>query len=92
LDSYNAYKVMKCLSDLAKKGKTVICSIHQPRSNVVKLFDRLMLLSEGRVAYYGDAKKAVEHFNQLHYSMSDKQNPADYLSKKKLVEMLNEFS
>lgn len=73
---------MKCLSDLAKKGKTVICSIHQPRSNVVKLFDRLMLLSDGKVAYYGDAKKAVDHFNQLNYVMPDQQNPADHLGKK----------
>ncbi len=49
LDAYNAYNVIECLVTLAKTYKrTVIFTIHQPRSNIVALFDRLVLLAQGK--------------------------------------------
>lgn len=49
LDAYNAGVVMECLKKLAHEGKrTVIVTIHQPRSNIFKMFDSLMLLSSGQ--------------------------------------------
>ncbi|KAI8837544.1 hypothetical protein BC829DRAFT_447641 [Chytridium lagenaria] len=48
LDSYNALAVVKTLTDLAKVyGKTVIFTIHQPRSDVFTLFDDLLVLASG---------------------------------------------
>lgn len=34
---------------LAKSGRTVILTIHQPRMEIFHMFDRLVLLSDGRV-------------------------------------------
>jgi ABC-type multidrug transport system ATPase subunit len=49
LDAYNAGVVMDCLKRLAHEGKrTIIVTIHQPRSNIFKMFDSLMLLSGGQ--------------------------------------------
>ncbi|KAI9250829.1 P-loop containing nucleoside triphosphate hydrolase protein [Helicostylum pulchrum] len=46
LDAYNAGVVMECLKKLAHEGKrTVVVTIHQPRSNIFKMFDSLMLLT-----------------------------------------------
>ena len=54
LDSFQAERVMKTLSKLAREGgKTIVCSIHQPRSSIVDLFDDLYLLAGGRCAYFG---------------------------------------
>lgn len=75
---------MKCLKDLAKRGKTIVFSIHQPRPNVYDLFDYLLLVSQGRVAYCGPAKDAQSHFLKLGYKMPDSLYVADYLSKRVL--------
>jgi len=63
LDSYMAQNVIGVLKEMAKKGKTIICTIHQPSSQVYAMFDRVLFMAEGRVAYMGDADKALEFFN-----------------------------
>eukprot|EP00126_Sphaerothecum_destruens_P010376 Sdes_comp20725_c2_seq1m16512 len=80
LDSYNAFIVMDCLKRLASKSNTtVICTIHQPRSNIFYLFDDLMLLSHGELAYFGSASKALPYFQEIGYSCPAGFNPADFL-------------
>lgn len=52
---------MKCLAQLARSGKTLIFSIHQPRSNIFQTFDLILLLTDkGQMAYFGPAKKSVD--------------------------------
>ena len=43
----------------------VVCTIHQPSSDITDRFDDLLLLSGGRVIYMGPWMKAVEHFSGL---------------------------
>lgn len=50
LDSFQAQNVMGALRDLARNGRTVVCTIHQPRSSIFAMFDQLMLLTDGRLA------------------------------------------
>jgi ABC-type multidrug transport system ATPase subunit len=48
LDAYNAYNVVESLVSLARNyNRTVVFTIHQPRSNIVALFDQLVLLASG---------------------------------------------
>ena len=44
LDSFMAMSIVDALRKLADKGKTVICTIHQPSSEIYQKFDRLCLL------------------------------------------------
>ena len=44
---------MKLLKNLAKNGKTVICSLHQPSSEIFGLIDRVLVLAKGKVVYHG---------------------------------------
>ena len=54
LSSSDSEKVMGLLKDLTLKGRMVIVNIHQPSSDIFKLFDKLLLMDEGgRCAYYG---------------------------------------
>jgi ABC-type protease/lipase transport system fused ATPase/permease subunit len=57
LDASTALSLMRLLKDIAQAtGLVVVCSIHQPRSNIFELLDKLLLLARGRTAYFGDAE------------------------------------
>jgi ATP-binding cassette, subfamily G (WHITE), eye pigment precursor transporter len=80
LDAKTALNIIETINRLAKKqNRTVICTIHQPRSDIYNLFDKLLLLAKGKVAYFGDAQQATHHFESLGYPMPDQYNPADFL-------------
>ncbi len=57
-------------------------SIHQPRSDIYALFDKLLLISDGRLIYYGGAHaEAGQYFESLGMSCPSGYNFADYLRK-----------
>ncbi|KAK4492355.1 hypothetical protein RD792_003159 [Penstemon davidsonii] len=60
LDSASAFFVIQSIKNLARDGRTVISSIHQPSSEVFALFDDLYLLSGGETVYFGEAKLALK--------------------------------
>ena len=69
---------MKLITEEAKKGKIIIFTIHQPRSDIFKLFDKLILLAQGKVIYLGKAKEAVEYFSNINFKCPLNYNPAEY--------------
>lgn len=80
LDAYNAFNVIECLLTLAKTYKrTVVFTIHQPRSNIVALFDRLILLAQGKTVYSGPFSRCQEFFDHIGYACPPGFNIADYL-------------
>ncbi|KAK6164116.1 hypothetical protein DH2020_000980 [Rehmannia glutinosa] len=64
LDSASAFFVVQALKNVARSGRTIISSIHQPSSEVFALFDDLLLLSSGETIYFGEAGMAVEDINR----------------------------
>jgi ABC-type multidrug transport system ATPase subunit/ABC-type multidrug transport system permease subunit len=80
LDGYNAFNVIQCLVRLAKVyDRTIIFTIHQPRSNIVSLFDKLLLLSDGDVIYSGEMSDCSKYFSSIGYNCPNGYNIADYL-------------
>ena len=66
LDSTNAAKVVDILSSLGTMGTTVLLSIHQPRPDIFRLLDRVLVLSgEGSVVYSGPSALASAHFASM---------------------------
>ena len=66
LSSTDSEKVMTLLKDLARKGKLVIAIIHQPSSDIYKLFDKLWLLDRGGYPIYnGNPVDAVVYFKTM---------------------------
>ncbi|CAG2102282.1 unnamed protein product [Medioppia subpectinata] len=59
LDSFMAENIVQTLNAMAAKGRTIICTIHQPSSQAFKLFERLLLIADGRVAYMGNIGKEI---------------------------------
>ncbi|OAA37461.1 ABC transporter (Adp1) [Metarhizium rileyi] len=80
LDSFNAYNVIECLVTLAKSyQRTVVFTIHQPRSNIVALFDRLILLAQGKTVFSGPFLQCQPYFDSMGYQCPQGFNIADYL-------------
>lgn len=80
LDSFTATSVIETLRELATSGRTVISTIHQPNSDIYEIFDRLMLLAQGRIIYFNEARLAVDYFATLgdQYRCPELSNPADH--------------
>ncbi|KAI8940787.1 hypothetical protein NX059_002052 [Plenodomus lindquistii] len=80
LDSAASFEVMSFVRDVVKRHKIlVIASIHQPSTATFELFDKLVLLSRGKVAYNGPITGINEYFAQLGYEMPLYTNPAEHV-------------
>jgi ABC-type multidrug transport system ATPase subunit len=80
LDAVLADDLLQVLSLLAKCGRTVITTLHQPSSQIYNMVDNLYLMAEGgRVAYFGPAKDAVAYFSNLGFRCPRYYNPADFV-------------
>lgn len=64
LDSFMAMSIVESMKNLAKQGRTIIFTIHQPSSELFEMFDKLCLITEGRLAFIGDKSKACEFFER----------------------------
>ncbi len=53
LDATSAYQLMVTLKELASLGHAIAVVIHQPRTSIFNLFDKLLLLSKGQVVFEG---------------------------------------
>eukprot|EP00178_Gracilaria_changii_P002085 TRINITY_DN130_c0_g1_i1.p1 TRINITY_DN130_c0_g1~~TRINITY_DN130_c0_g1_i1.p1 ORF type:complete len:534 (+),score=105.46 TRINITY_DN130_c0_g1_i1:774-2375(+) len=78
LDSFNALNVMSSLRHLARNGRTIITTIHQPRSSIFHMFDMLCLIAEGRTVYFGPAADVAAYFDALGFQCPPHFNVADY--------------
>lgn len=65
LSSRDSLSIMDLLKELTFQGKLIFVVIHQPSSDIFKLFDRLVILDTGGYPiYYGDPIAAVTYFKQ----------------------------
>ncbi|KAJ0393262.1 hypothetical protein ATCC90586_011719 [Pythium insidiosum] len=85
LDSFMAEAVVLQLQQIARDGRTVIATIHQPSSEIYALFDKLYLLSDGAPVYHGKAADAVPYFASLGYACPPFLNPSDYFMRQLVV-------
>ncbi|KAF0688348.1 Aste57867_20028 [Aphanomyces stellatus] len=85
LDSFMAESVVLQLQKLAREGRTVVATIHQPSSELYTLFDQLYLLSGGRTIYNGKASEAVGYFASQGLQCPTYMNPSDYFMRQIIV-------
>jgi len=63
LSSRDSENIMDLLKELALKGKLVYVVIHQPSSDIYKMFDKLLILDTGGFpVYYGNPIDAISYF------------------------------
>ena len=72
LSSVDSEVVMNLLKEQTFKGKLIIVNIHQPSSDLYKMFDKVIILDKGGYQiYYGNPGEAIIYFK----SMSHHVNP-----------------
>ncbi|PKA47521.1 ABC transporter G family member 26 [Apostasia shenzhenica] len=79
LDSSSANKLLQVLQHLARAGRTIITTIHQPSSRIFHKFDKLLLISDGQAIYHGKAKESMVYFSSLGFQPEIAMNPAEFL-------------
>lgn len=79
LDSYQASEVIKTLRKLADGGKTIVAVLHQPNQQLLSMFDDLLLLSEGKLMYFGEVSKVREYFESLGYGCPIEVGTAEHI-------------
>lgn len=80
LDSTTAQRIVATLRQLARGGRTVITTIHQPSSRLYRMFDKVVVLSDGYPIYSGHAGRVMEYFGSIGYEAGfNFINPADFL-------------
>ena len=66
LSSRDSENIMDLLKELSLKGKMIFVVIHQPSSDIFKMFDKLIILDVGGYQiYYGDPVDAVTYFKTI---------------------------
>lgn len=66
---------------------TTIVSIYQAGESLYELFDKVCVIYEGRMAYFGPANQARQYFIDLGYEPANRQTTADFLVAGKLPTM-----
>lgn len=71
LSSSDTEDIMYLLTEQTINGKTVIVNIHQPSSDIFKLFDKIIVLDrEGYPVYFGNPLDAIPYFNKFTKKLS----------------------
>ena len=66
LSSRDSENIMDLLKELSLKGKLVFVVIHQPSSDIFKMFDKLVILDVGGYQiFYGNPLEAAIHFKNI---------------------------
>ncbi|CAE6413745.1 unnamed protein product [Rhizoctonia solani] len=85
LDSQSAWAIIEFLRSLANQGQAILCTIHQPSSELFQSFDRLLLLRKGgQTCYFGDlgenSSTLISYFERNGArKCQPHENPAEYM-------------
>ena len=78
LDSQSASELVMILRSLAESGCTIVCTIHQPSSEVFAMFHEVLFLRDGYIVYDGKVDGVLEFFETEELVPNKKTNPADF--------------
>ncbi|XP_035462776.2 ATP-binding cassette sub-family G member 5 [Scophthalmus maximus] len=77
LDSMTANQIVVLLAELARRNRIVIVTIHQPRSELFRVFSRIAIMSRGELVFCGQPPEMVDFFSRCGYECPEYCNPFD---------------
>lgn len=79
LDSLSTLQCISMLQNLARGGRTIVCTIHQPSAAIYEMFDHIYLLAEGLCMFQGSPRNTIPYLSALGLHCPKYHNPADYM-------------
>ncbi|KAH9644149.1 hypothetical protein HF086_010364 [Spodoptera exigua] len=79
LDTVTTYQCVKVLKLLARQGRTVVCTIHQPAASLLEMFDQVYVIADGYCIYQGDTAAMVPFLQTCGLPCPRHHNPADFI-------------
>ena len=79
LDSSSCMHVVNLLKLLARQGRTIVCTIHQPSASLFQLFDLVYVLANGECLFHGATTQLVSYLENVKLPCPVYYNPADYV-------------
>ncbi|XP_014288183.1 ATP-binding cassette subfamily G member 4 isoform X2 [Halyomorpha halys] len=80
LDNVSTGQMIRLLSQLARGGRTIVCTIHQPSASLFDLFDKVYFLAAGKCVYQGGAGGHLIDYLATHdFVCPIHYNPADFV-------------
>eukprot|EP00941_MAST-03F_sp_MAST-3F-sp1_P003465 g3465.t1 len=79
LDSHTALSVMQMVKNIiSAKQKSALVTIHQPNEDIVKLFDSVILMAKGEIAYFGPSANVRPFLSKAGFPCPIDVNIADH--------------
>jgi ABC-type multidrug transport system ATPase subunit len=78
LDAFTTRNLVETFAAVAARGRTVLVTMHQPRADVLALFNATLLLTRGLAAYFGDTSAMMGYFAALGFTCPSRTNPGDF--------------
>ncbi|XP_050608910.1 ATP-binding cassette sub-family G member 5 isoform X2 [Macaca thibetana thibetana] len=78
LDCMTANQIVILLVELARRNRIVVLTIHQPRSELFQLFDKIAILSFGELIFCGTPVEMLDFFSDCGYPCPEHSNPFDF--------------
>ena len=81
MDIFDTFFLVEYLRQWAARGRIVVLTLQPPTYEILTMISKVMLLSTGRIMYYGKRREMLPYFAFIEYPCPAYKNPSDYYRK-----------